>query len=147
VVDGHLVVVHAAVRDEGTTAKIVPPGFPAVASMEIVESLRVGVAARGRASASGIVVTSDLFYPYPVLGSDLDLWVRAGCVAVEMECAALFVVAAMHGVQTGAILTIDGNPLAASSNDMSDYDPHRPVVDDAVAAMVEIALDTVALPL
>jgi len=147
VVDGHLVVVQAAVRDEGTTAKIVPPGFPAVASMEIVESLRVGVAARGRASASGIVVTSDLFYPYPVLGSDLDLWVRAGCVAVEMECAALFVVAAMHGVQTGAILTIDGNPLAAFSDDMSDYDPHRPVVDDAVAAMVDIALDTVAIPL
>ena len=145
-IDGDLVIVHAAVRDEGTTSKIVPLGFPAVASVEIVESLRAGTAARGVRVAEGIVVTSDIFYPYPVLGDDLAMWARAGCVAVEMECSTLFVVAAMHGIQTGAILTVDGNPLAEHTGDMSDYDPHRPIVDDAVAAMLEIALDTVAAP-
>jgi uridine phosphorylase len=92
-------------------------------------------------------VTSDLFYPYPVLGDDLALWARAGAVAVEMECSALFVIASMHGVETGAILTVDGNPLAEHTSDMSDYDPHRPIVDDAIDAMVDIALDTVAAPL
>jgi uridine phosphorylase len=94
----------------------------------------------------GIVLTSDLFYPHPVLGDDLALWARAGVVAVEMECAALFVTASLHGIEAGAILTVDGNPLAAKSTDMSDYDPHRPIVDAAVDAMIGIALDAVARP-
>jgi uridine phosphorylase len=147
VVDGDIVIARAAVREEGVTAKIVPPSFPAVASAEVVQSLRAGAVERGVRFAEGIVLTSDLFYPYPVLGDDLALWARAGCVAVVMECAALFVVAALHGVATGAILAVDGNPLASRSEDMSDYDPHRPVVDEAVTAMLDIALDTVGAPL
>jgi uridine phosphorylase len=65
---------------------------------------------------------------------------------VEMECSALFVTCALHGVETGAILTVDGNPLAAQDETMAGYDPHRPVVDQAVQAMLEIALDVVAQP-
>ncbi|MFP5488105.1 MAG: nucleoside phosphorylase [Acidimicrobiia bacterium] len=147
VTDGTLVVARAAVRDEGVTPKIVPPGFPAVADHDVVRALSAGADARSARMAEGIVLTSDLFYPYAVLGDDLALWARAGVIAVEMECAALFVVSSMHQVQAGAILTIDGNPLAGSSGDMSDYDPHRAVVDDAVAAMLDIALDAVAAPL
>jgi hypothetical protein len=30
---------------------------------------------------------------------------------------------------------------------MSGYDPHRAIVDDAVATMIDIALDAVAAPL
>lgn len=147
VVDGDLVIARAAVRDEGLTSKIVPLAYPAVASLEVILSLRAGAMRRGVRMTEGIVLTSDVFYPYPVLGDDLAMWARAGVVAVEMECSALFVVAAMHGVETGAILTVDGNPLAEHTDDMSDYDPHRPIVDAAVDAMVDIALDTVAMPL
>ncbi|MGB0114535.1 MAG: nucleoside phosphorylase [Ilumatobacteraceae bacterium] len=147
VVDGDLVVARAAVREEGVTSKIVPLSFPAVASLPIIQSLTAGAERRNVRMTEGIVLTSDLFYPYPVLGDDLAMWAEAGVVAVEMECSALFVVAAMHGVETGAILTVDGNPLAENTGDMSDYDPHRPIVDSAVASMVEIALDTVAMPL
>jgi uridine phosphorylase len=147
VIDGDLVIARAAVRDEGVTSRIVPLSFPAVASIEVIQSLRAGAAARGVRMTEGIVVTSDLFYPYPVLGDDLALWARAGAVAVEMECSALFVIASMHGVETGAILTVDGNPLADHTGDMSEYDPHRPLVDAAIDAMVDIALDTVAMPL
>src|SRR3712207_6918346 len=53
-------------------------------------------------------------FPYTTLfrsGSDLALWQRAGVVAVEMECSALFVTAALHGAAAGALLTVDGNPL------------------------------------
>jgi uridine phosphorylase len=92
----------------------------------------------------GVVLTSDLFYPHPVLGGDLELWQRAGAVAVEMECAALFVTASLHGVEAGAILAVDGNPLLSRDDDMSGYDPHRSIVDDAVEAMIGVALDVVA---
>ncbi len=146
--DGDLVVATAAVRDDGLTPRLVPAGFPAVASVDVVVALRAAAATRGVRVAEGVVLTSDLFYPHPVLGSELQLWQRAGVVAVEMECAALFVTAALHGVQTGAILAVDGNPLAEQDDTtMAGYDPHRPVVDEAVGAMIDIALDVVAAPL
>jgi uridine phosphorylase len=146
VVDGSLVIVHAAVREEGVTAKLVPPTFPALASVDVVLALRAACAGIAVPVTEGIVLTSDLFYPHAVLGGDLELWQRAGVVAVEMECAALFVTAALHGAAAGAILAVDGNPLLARDDDMSGYDPHRRIVDDAVEAMIGVALDVVAAP-
>ena len=147
VLDGALVIARAAARDEGLTNHLVPPAYPAVADVDVVVALRAAAAAAGRDVVEGIVLSSDVFYPHEVLGSALPMWQRAGVVAVEMECAALFVTAGLHGAAAGAILTVDGNPLAEHTSDMSDYDPHRPIVDDAIDAMVDIALDTVAAPL
>ena len=146
VVDGSLVVVTGAVRDDGVTGKLVPAGFPALAAVDLVLALRSAAAGAGVPVFEGVVLTSDLFYPHDVLGGDLALWQRAGAVAVEMECAALFVTAALNGVRSGAILTVDGNPLAAKDDDMSGYDPHRTVVADAIDAMLAVALDVVAAP-
>jgi len=145
--DGSIVIAHGAVRDDGFTPRVVPLSFPALAAVDVVVSLRAAAAAAGVAAVEGVVLTSDLFYPHPVLGGDLPMWQRAGVVAVEMECAALFVTAALHGVEAGAILTADGNPLEEADHDMSGYDPHRTVVRDAVDAMVAVALDVVAAPL
>ncbi|MGA0894788.1 MAG: nucleoside phosphorylase [Ilumatobacteraceae bacterium] len=147
VLDGDLVIAHGAVRDDGVTPKLVPLGFPALASADIVGSLRAAAARRTLQPVEGVVLTSDLFYPHEALGSDLPMWQRTGVVAVEMECAALFITAALHGVSTGAILAVDGNPLAARDDDMAGYNPHRPVVDAAVASMIEVGLDAVAAPL
>jgi uridine phosphorylase len=143
--DGDVVVVSAAVRDEGSTERIVPLRYPAVANADVLFDLRNAAATRGQAVHEGIVLTSDLFYPHPVLGSDLLLWQRAGVVAVEMECAVLFVIAAQHGAAAGAILALDGNPLAEGDDDMAGYDPHRPVVREAVDAVLKIALDALIL--
>lgn len=145
--DGALILVRAAVRAEGTTGQLVPPGYPAVADPDVLAALRRSSENHARDVTEGIVLTSDVFYPHAVLGSDLPMWQRAGVVAVEMECAALFVTAGLHGAAAGAILAIDGNPLEDGDDDMSGYDPHRPVVADAVDEMVAIALDAVAEPL
>lgn len=146
VLDGALVIARAAVRDEGLTNHLVPPAFPAVADVDVVVALRGAAAAVARDVVEGIVLSSDLFYPHAVLGSELPMWQRAGVVAVEMECAALFVTAALHGVAAGAILTVDGNPLAAGDDDMSGYDPRREVVTSAVEEMIGIALDALVAP-
>lgn len=139
--DGALVIARAAVRDEGVTPRLVPLGYPAVADVDIVRALRDAAAESRHAVVEGVVLTSDLFYPHPVLGSDLAQWQRAGAVAVEMECAALFVTASLHGAAAGAILAVDGNPLLVGDEDMSGYDPHRDLVVEAVDRMVAIALD------
>jgi len=92
------------------------------------------------ATHSGVVLTSDVFYPHTILGSNLRLWQNSGAIAVEMECAALFVIAALRGVKAGAILAIDGNPIMAGDTAMTDYDPDRSVVTDAVDSMIDTAL-------
>ena len=127
--DGALVIARAAVRDEGVTPRLVPLGL----SRRRRRRCGAGAAGRGarRRPARGRGHRADqrpLLSRTRVLGSDLALWQRAGAVAVEMECAPLFVTASLHGAAAGAILAVDGNPLLADDEDMSGYDPHRDVV-------------------
>ncbi len=135
--DGDLVIVTAAIREDGVTGSMLPASFPAVASVDVTMALRRAATAAGRRFHEGVVLTHSLFYPGEVLGGDLDLWHRAGAVAVEMECAALFVNGALNGVETGAILAADGNPIHREKV----YDPHRVVVYEGVEAMVRVGLD------
>lgn len=145
--DGDVVIAHGAVRAEGFTPRLVPLAYPAVSSIDAVLALRGAAAARERAVVEGMVLTNDLFYPHDVLGSDLELWQRAGVVAVEMEVASLLIVAALHGITAGAVLACDGNPLAQDDADMAGYDPHRQIVVQAVEDMITIALDAlISLP-
>jgi len=139
--DGDIVVASAAVRDDGVTERIVPLRYPAVSNLDVVSDLRSAAANRSQKIDIGIVLTSDIFYAHPVLGSNLELWQGAGVIAVEMECSVLLVIAAQHGVEAGAILALDGNPLASGDDDMSEYDPHRDVVRNAVDTMLNVALD------
>lgn len=149
VVDGAVVVATAAVREDGLTDLLVPPGFPAVADPRLTTAL---VRAAGSAGVGpdrlhqGVVLSNAAFYPHDVLGGRLQLWQRAGCLAVEMEAAALFVVAGLHGVSSAAVLAIDGNPLAADDTAMEAYDPFRDIVRDAVDAVVTAALEAVTTP-
>ncbi len=145
IADGELVVATAAIRDEGLTVRLVDPIFPAVADIDLVLALRHAGTRAGHAVHEGIVLTSDLFYPHDVLGGNLDVWARAGAMAVEMEASALFVTASLHGVAAAAVFVVDGAPLA--DPDMSGYDPHRSVVRDAVDAMAGVALDALVADL
>ncbi len=137
VYDGDLVLVTGAIREDGVTNAMAPPSFPAVASVDVVTAIRRACAQRGRRAHEGVVLTHSLFYPGKVLGGDLEFWHRAGAVAVEMECAALFVNGALNSIETGAVLAVDGNPLHREKV----YDPHRTVVYEAVEEMIQIGLD------
>lgn len=142
--DGDLVIATGAVRDEGTTPRLLPLGYPALADADVVAAL--GQAARRELPGAvhrGVVATTDTFYPSAVLGPAWRVWHDAGVLAIEMELAALLVVSALHGIRAGGILTVDGNLLTASQ-DMRDYDPHREVVSTAKAAMLEVALRALA---
>ena len=146
VVDGSVVVATAAVREDGLTDLLVPSGFPAVADARLTVAVEDAARSAGVGAdrlRRGVVCSNAAFYPHEVLGSRLELWQRAGCVAVEMEAAALFVVAALHGVAAATVLAVDGNPLASDDTAMEGYDPFRVVVRDAVDAVVTTALDAV----
>lgn len=141
ILDGQLVVATAAVRTDGFTQQVVPMEYPAVADHRVVDSLLGAAEAAGSDVDPGIVLTVASFYPHPLLGSSLSMWQQAGVVAVEMEVAALFVLATLHGSSAGAILAIDGNPLVEKDDSMEGYNPNRPVVHEAVERMITIGLD------
>ena len=142
VVDGAIVVASAAVRADGVSHQLVPTEFPAIATPELTVALKAAAAETGLDVHSGVVVTGDMFYPSDVItGVDLRMWQRAGVVAVEMEAAALFVIAALHGIESAAVFAIDGNPLAAADEAMDGYDPYREVVTKAVDGALTAALD------
>lgn len=137
---GDVVIATAAVREDGLSPKLVPVGYPAVATPNLVMAMGNAAASIGVAAHQGIVLTSDMFYPHDILGSDLPLWQRAGVTAVEMEVATLFVVCGLHGVETAAVAAIDGNPLAQDEGSMETYDPHQDSVKKAVGDSLQIAL-------
>lgn len=140
IADGELVIATAAVRDDGLTERLVPAGFPAVAHHEVIAALEAAAQVDGRSLRSGIVLSTDLFYPSSALGLDWDPWKRSGVIAVEMELGPLFVIASLHDIKAGGVLTVDGNPTRGAG-DMSDYDPYRSVVEEGVAAMLATALE------
>jgi uridine phosphorylase len=137
--DGSLVIATGAVRDEGLTPKLVPLAYPALAHFEIINVLQTAAAQAGEKAHCGVVLTDDLFYPSQALGQEWHIWQHSHVVAVEMELAALLIIAALHGIRAGGIFTVDGNPTQAAA-DMSDYNPHRPVVVEGKRKMLNIAL-------
>ena len=142
VVDGDLIIATAAVLTDGASDQLIAPGYPAVADRTVVEALAAAARREGPVR-EGFVVTEATFYPgaFPPRWQSYN---RYGALAVEMEMSSLFVVASMNGARAGGIVAVDGNLVAERNPDMSDYDPHRGVVREAVAAMLEIAVDAAA---
>ena len=137
---GDVVVATAAVREEGLSHKLVPPTYPAIATPDVLMAMRAAATSHGVEFHEGLLLTSDMFYPHDLLGSDLPLWQKAGVKAVEMEVATLFVICGLHGVETGAVVAIDGNPLEQDDGSMETYDPHQEKVKTAVSNSLLIAL-------
>ena len=142
---GDVVIATGAVREDGLSQKLVPPSYPAIVSHDVLSAMRASARSLGIEYHEGLLLTSDLFYPHEVLGSDLQLWQRAGVTAVEMECATLFVICALHGVETGAVLAIDGNPLGQDAGSMETCAHHQASVKDAVEKSILIALSALTM--
>ena len=139
VTDGSLVVALGAVRNEGTTPRLLPIEYPALADPDVANMLWKAAQAQEASVHRGVVVTMDAFYR-GVLDMNLGIMSQVGALCVEMECAAIFCVAALRGVQAGAILAIDGDARRAAAG---KYDPHRQVVRGAIDLEITVALEAV----
>lgn len=140
VLAGDLVVPYASVRGEGVSRQLVPIEVPAVADPDVSAALWAAAGASGGRAHRGVGVSVDAFYR-GVLDLGLDAYAASGAVCVEMECAALYVVALLRRVRAGSILAIDGDARAASAG---QHDPHRDLVRDAVEREIGVALEAAA---
>ena len=115
---GDLVISSGAIRMEGTSREYAPIEFPAVADVGIVNALAEAAEALGKKHHVGVVQCKDSFYgqhepeimpvSYELLNK-WEAWKRLGCLASEMESAALFVVASALGVRAGSVFLVVAN--------------------------------------
>lgn len=108
---GDLIVSEGSLRNDGTTSAYVPAGYPAIPDLEL--TLQVVGAARelGRCEEFGVHLginaTDDAFY------AETPAWIaqlsQLGITNVEMESAALFVVAKLRGLRAAMICAVSGN--------------------------------------
>ncbi|RXZ81660.1 purine-nucleoside phosphorylase [Paenibacillaceae bacterium] len=137
---GSLIVSTAALRADGLTRQLVPDGYPAVADSQVVDALFEAASATGAIVRKGITVTLDVFFQ-GALEIPHKQYKQAGVLGVEMEIAALFVIASLRGVRAGAIVAVDGY---ADADLAADYDPHTDVVAKAVENEIAAALQAAA---
>jgi Uridine phosphorylase len=113
VVGGDLVIATAAVRDDGTSREYLHESYPAAADYKIIKALADEAETLNVGYHVGVVQSKDSFYgetdpeSMPISETLINRWnsyVRLGCLASEMECAAIFAVAQTRGVYAGAVL-------------------------------------------
>lgn len=118
VVGGDVVVATGAIRMEGTSKEYVPVEFPAVASLDVSNALVQAAKSIGVRYHAGIVHCKDSFYGQhdpgrmPVgyeLADKWGAWLKAGCLASEMESAALYIAAQVLGAKAGCVLSVVWN--------------------------------------
>ncbi len=142
--DGDLILVTAAVREDGATDRLMPLAYPAAADREVTAALLASAREEGGGSMHvGLAVSEANFYAtlYP---PRWQTYVGYGVKGVEMELAGLFVLASMHGARAGGIMVADGNLVRDRDPDMRDYDPHRPVVAAGKRTMLRTAVGALA---
>jgi purine-nucleoside phosphorylase len=94
---GQLLIVAEAIADDGTSQAL-GAGPRVAASPALIARL---AAAADRSATTAPVVSTDLFY-----GRSEHRWLADGAVAVEMEAATLFALAARRGFAAGALLLV-----------------------------------------
>jgi uridine phosphorylase len=143
---GELIVPVAAVRRDGTADRYLPLEHPAFADPEVCMALIEACERLGYRYHVGIVCSVGSFYvgqERPVTGGfwqsaadglieDLQ---KAGVACLEMECSALFVLARLFGMRSGAILGAVANRVTNEFGDNGAEERAIHAANEAVAIL------------
>ena len=142
---GDLVIASGAIRFEGTSKEYAPIEFPAVADIAVTNALIKAAEKKGYPFHTGVVQCKDAFYgqhepeikpvSYELLNK-WEAWKRLGCLASEMESAALFVVASYLHVRAGSCF------LVVANQEREKLGLDNPVVHDTDMA-VQVAVEAI----
>ena len=144
---GDIVIATGAIRMEGTSKEYAPIEFPAVANLDIINALVKSAKKLGLTFHTGIVQCKDSFYGQhnpeimPVsyeLYNKWEAWKRLGCLASEMESAALFVVGSFLRVKVGSVF------LAVANQEREKAGLENPIVHDTELA-IKTAIEAIKI--
>lgn len=142
---GDIVIATAAVRMEGTSREYAPIEYPAVANLDVTNALVEAANEKGFIYHTGVVQSKDSFYgqhepeAMPVgyeLINKWEAWKRMGCLASEMESAALFIVAGKLRARMGSCL------LVLANQEREKLGLENPVVHDTDMA-IRVAVEAI----
>lgn len=118
VMGGDIVIATGAVRMEGTSREFAPIEYPAVADFNVTNALVSAAGKIGVRNHVGVVQCKDSFFGQhepgimPVsyeLENKWQAWIRMGCLASEMESAALFIAGSFLRVRVGSCFLVVAN--------------------------------------
>jgi uridine phosphorylase len=142
---GDVVIATGAIRMEGTTREYAPIEFPAVPDLGVTNALVQAAEKLGKRYHAGVVQCKDSFYGqhqpelHPVsyeLLNKWEAWLRMGCLASEMESAALFIAGSFLDVRVGSVFLVVANQERAKKG-LSNEQSHdtTPAIKTAVGAV------------
>lgn len=144
---GDVVVGNAAIRAEGTSREIAPIEYPAVASYRVTSALMEAASRTGKKIHCGTVQCKDTFYgqhspetravSYELLDK-WEAWKKMGCLASEMESAAIFILCSLLNCRAGSVFSVVAN------QEREALGMDNPVVHDTTYAS-RIAVDAIKL--
>jgi len=108
--------------------------FAATASFRLLKKADDCARQKGVDAKIGAILSSDNFYSHDP--AQWKLWATYGVLAIEMETAALYTLAAQHGVEALSILTVSDS-LVTGAEESSE------ARQQAFVSMFEIALELV----
>ena len=115
---GDVVIANGAIRMEGTSREFAPIEYPAVADVYVTNALMESAKEQGIPFHVGVAQCKDNFFGQhepevmPVsyeLENKWQAWVRMGCLASEMESAALFIAGSFLRVRVGSCFLVVAN--------------------------------------
>lgn len=142
---GDVVIATGAVRMEGTSKEYAPIEYPAVPDYTIVGALVSAAQALKKPFHVGVVQCKDSFFGQhspetkPVgyeLLNKWNAWLAMGCLASEMESAALFIVGSYLHVKVGSVF------LAVANQEREKAGLENPVVHDTEGT-IEVAIEAI----
>ena len=140
-----VVIASGAIRMEGTSKEYAPIEYPAVADLDVTNALVYAAKEKGFSCHTGVVQCKDAFYgqhepeAMPVgyeLINKWEAWKKMGCLASEMESAALFIVAGKLRVRAGSCF------LVVANQEREKLGLENPVVHDTDMA-IQVAVEAI----
>lgn len=135
---GDIVIATGAIRMEGTSKEYAPIEFPAIANLDVINSLVRASKNLNYEYHTGVVQCKDSFYgqhspeKMPVnyeLLNKWEAWKKMGTLASEMESAALFIVGSFLKVRVGSVF------LTVANQEREKLNLENPVVHDTDKAI------------
>ena len=148
ILPGDMIIASAAIRAEGTSGEYLPQGYPAIADHYVTAALHRTAIAHGLRCHIGVVHSKDSFYGQTEpdtmpkaerLKDNWNMYIRSGCLASEMEAAALFSVGQTRRVRVGAVMTVIWNPeLQKAGTDQTEHRSNDRAIACAIGALEKL---------
>jgi purine-nucleoside phosphorylase len=129
-----LVLAQSASTDSGANnLRFGGRSFAPTATFSLLKTAYDTAIAKGWKPVVGPIVSSDMFYTEDP--DEWKLWAKYGCIALEMECAELYTLAARYGREALTILTISDSLISHEATTAEER-------QTSFTRMMEVALET-----